>query len=132
MLYNVNNEKINHLTKRSLEDTIMDIINIYETETFDKWLRGLADRNAKARINVRIGRLSQGNPGDSAPVGEGILEMRIPYGPGYRVYYWYEQRCLVLLLCGGDKSTQSNDIAKAKQLVSELKRALKDSAEGNK
>ncbi|NKC16445.1 MAG: type II toxin-antitoxin system RelE/ParE family toxin [Gammaproteobacteria bacterium] len=93
--------------------------DIIKTATFDRWLRKLRDHRAKARIQMRIRRLSLGNPGDIKPVGEGLSEMRIDYGPGYRVYYMQHNSVLVVLLCGGDKSTQQNDIAKAKELASE-------------
>src|SRR5271170_4707631 len=93
---------------------------IRQTETFSEWLRNLSDSRAKARIAARIDRLALGNPGDVAPVGEGVSEMRVHYGPGYRVYFVQRGAALVVLLCGGDKSTQAGDIRKAKQLVSEL------------
>jgi putative addiction module killer protein len=80
----------------------------------------LKDRRAAARVQVRIDRLIQGNPGDVRPVGSGISELRIPYGPGYRVYYLQEGQRLIILLCGGDKSTQSADIAQAKEIAAVL------------
>lgn len=88
-----------------------------QTEEFKNWLKALRDANAKAKILVRIRRLESGNEGDSAPVGEGISELRIHYGPGYRVYYKRAGKALILLLCGGDKSTQAKDIRKAKTLA---------------
>jgi len=91
-----------------------------QTELFSEWLRNLSDGRARARIAARIDRLALGNPGDVGPVGEGISEMRVHYGPGYRVYFVQRGAALVVLLCGGDKSTQAGDIRKAKQLVSEL------------
>jgi putative addiction module killer protein len=93
---------------------------IRRTEAFSEWLRNLSDARARARIAARIDRLALGNPGDVAPVGEGISEMRIHYGPGYRVYFVQRGAALVVLLCGGDKSTQAGDIRTAKQLASEL------------
>ena len=93
---------------------------IRQTEGFSEWLRNLSDARARARIAARIDRLALGNPGDVAPVGEGISEMRIHYGPGYRVYFVQRGAALVVLLCGGDKSTQAGDIRTAKQLASEL------------
>jgi putative addiction module killer protein len=93
---------------------------IRRTEAFSEWLRNLSDARARARIAARIDRLALGNPGDVAPVGEGISEMRIHYGPGYRVYFVQRGAALVMLLCGGDKSTQAGDIRTAKQLASEL------------
>ena len=91
------------------------MIEIIKTSVFDEWLTGLRDRNAKARIEVRIRRLSLGNPGDAKPVGAGVSEMRIDYGPGYRVYFIQRGQLLVVLLCGGDKSTQDQDIGDAKE-----------------
>jgi putative addiction module killer protein len=93
---------------------------VRQTEVFSKWLGDLADIRAKAKIAARIDRLAQGNPGDVAPVGEGVSEMRIHHGPGYRVYYVQRGRSLVILLCGGDKSSQASDIRRAKQLASAL------------
>jgi len=80
----------------------------------------LKDKTAYSIINVRLRRLSLGNKGDSEPVGDGILELRIDYGPGYRVYYKQVKNKIVILLCGGDKSTQSRDIEKAKKIASNL------------
>ena len=81
-----------------------------------KWLAGLRDQKAIARIQIRIDRLALGNPGDVRPVGSGISEMRIDYGPGYRVYFSQRGSDLVILLCGGDKTTQTSDIEKAKRV----------------
>lgn len=97
------------------------MVEIIKTSVFDEWLSELRDRTARARIEVRIRRLSFGNPGDVKPVGEGISEMRISYGPGYRVYYLQHGPMLVVLLCGGDKSTQEKDIEDAKGLAKEWK-----------
>jgi putative addiction module killer protein len=94
---------------------------IRRTAIFLKWLRDLRDVRARARIQIRIDRLSLGNPGDAAPVGEGVSEMRIDYGPGYRVYFARRGNALVVLLCGGDKKTQNEDIARAKTLAKEWK-----------
>jgi putative addiction module killer protein len=80
----------------------------------------LADRRARAKIAARIDRLAQGNPGDVASVGEGVSELRIHFGPGYRVYFVARGRALVILLCGGDKSSQAKDIKTAKQLARDL------------
>lgn len=80
---------------------------------------GLRDREARARITVRIRRLSLGNPGDVKPVGSGVSEMRIDYGPGYRVYFIRRGDTVVVLLCGGDKRTQDRDIARALELARE-------------
>ena len=89
------------------------MVDVITSSTFDRWLRKLKDRRAAARVLIRIDRLAAGNPGDVKPVGGGISELRIDYGPGYRVYYLREGDRLILLLCGGDKSTQSADIAAA-------------------
>jgi putative addiction module killer protein len=92
-----------------------------KTEEFNRWLADLRDDNARAKILVRIQRLEAGNPGDAKDVGEGISEMRIDYGPGYRVYYKRIGREIFLLLCGGEKGRQSRDIKQAKKLALELK-----------
>ena len=89
------------------------MVDVVRSSTFDRWLGKLKDRRAAARVLIRINRLAAGNPGDVRPVGGGISELRIDYGPGYRVYYLREGDRLVLLLCGGDKSTQRADIATA-------------------
>ncbi|MBA1142092.1 type II toxin-antitoxin system RelE/ParE family toxin [Mesorhizobium sp. CCANP35] len=94
---------------------------VFETDTFKRWLEDLRDVQAKARIVRRIDRLAFGNPGDVKPVGEGISEMRIDHGPGYRIYFLQAGMVRVLLLCGGDKGTQSRDIAAAKRLAKEWK-----------
>jgi putative addiction module killer protein len=91
--------------------------DVRQTEIFSNWLRGLVDRRARAKIAARIDRLAHGNPGDVAPVGEGVSELRIHFGPGYRVYFAARARAVVILLCGGDKSTQAKDIKLAKQLA---------------
>lgn len=90
---------------------------ILKSSTFDAWLRRLRDRDAKARIEVRIRRLSLGNPGQSRSLAGGINELTIDYGPGYRVYYTFKGKTLILLLCGGDKSTQSKDIRLATKIA---------------
>jgi putative addiction module killer protein len=86
---------------------------ILKSETFDKWFSGLRDRQAKARIAARIDRLSLGNAGDVKPVGSGVSEMRIDYGPGYRVYFTQRGPIIIVILCGGDKRTQAADIKRA-------------------
>ncbi len=96
------------------------MIEIRQTEHYAKWFEALKDHMARARIDVRIRRLSLGNPGDVKPVGEGVSEMRIDYGPGYRVYFLTKGSELILLLIGGDKSTQEKDIAKAKQIAKDV------------
>jgi putative addiction module killer protein len=96
------------------------VIEIRETETFSSWLTALRDDQARARIAVRIRRLAFGNPGDVKPVGEGVSELRIHHGPGYRVYFVQRGTLLIVLLCGGDKTTQEKDIATAKRLAKEI------------
>lgn len=96
------------------------VTEVYRTYEFDTWLSKLRDREARSRILSRIIRLSLGNPGDVRPVGDGVSELRIPYGPGYRLYYTQTGVSIVVLLIGGDKSTQASDIAKAKQLAAGL------------
>lgn len=93
---------------------------IRRTQAFSDFLEGLRDLRAKALIVQRVVRLSQGNPGDAAPVGEGISELRIHHGPGYRVYYVQRGSVLIVLLCGGDKKSQSRDIRLAKELANNL------------
>lgn len=92
------------------------MVLIRKTNLFMKWLTGLRDQKAIARIQIRIDKLALGNPGDVRPVGSGISEMRIDYGPGYRVYFSQRGSDLVILLCGGDKTTQTSDIEKAKRV----------------
>lgn len=94
---------------------------IRRTSEFSDWLRDLRDIRARAKIITRLDRLATGNAGDVRPVGEGISELRINYGPGYRVYYVQRGQEYVLLLCGGDKSSQDADINAAKKLARELK-----------
>jgi putative addiction module killer protein len=96
------------------------MIEIRKTETFAKWLDGLHDIRARARTLVRIERLAAGNPGDVKPVGEGVSELRIDYGPGYRVYYKKQGQQVVVLLAGGDKNTQARDIKTALHLARNL------------
>ena len=96
------------------------MIEIRKTEIFAKWLDGLRDVRARARILVRIERLAAGNPGDVKAVGEGVSELRIDYGPGYRVYYKKQGQKVVILLAGGDKNTQAKDIKTALRLARNL------------
>jgi putative addiction module killer protein len=96
------------------------LIEVRQTERFRAWLAGLRDERARARILKRLDRAAGGNLGDVAPVGEGVSEMRIFYGPGYRVYFVQRGSELIVLLCGGDKSTQDADIAEAKALAKEI------------
>jgi putative addiction module killer protein len=98
----------------------LGVIEIRQTELFEQWFVSLRDRVARGRIDVRIRRLSLGNFGDVKPVGEGVSEMRIDYGPGYRVYFVQRGQTLIVLLAGGDKRTQDRDIATALELAREL------------
>jgi putative addiction module killer protein len=97
------------------------MVELIKSAAFDRWLSDLRDARAVARILARLDRLAVGNPGDVKPVGEGVSEMRIDYGPGYRVYFIQRGQLLVVLLCGGDKSTQDRDIARAKALAAQWK-----------
>lgn len=96
------------------------MLQIRKTETFAQWLDGLRDVRARARVQVRIERLAAGNAGDVQPVGEGVSELRIDYGPGYRVYFKKHGREVVILLAGGDKRTQSADIKTALRVARNL------------
>jgi putative addiction module killer protein len=98
-----------------------EMLEIVKSETFDSWFSGLRDRKARARIAARIDRLSHGNPGDVKPVGSGVSEMRIDYGPGYRVYFTRRGPIVIVLLCGGDKRTQATDIKRAIQIAGDWK-----------
>lgn len=93
------------------------MIELRQTETFRKWRLRLRDQRAKAIIASRLDRLAYGNIGDVAPVGHGISELRIHYGPGYRIYFQTRGQTIIVLLCGGDKSTQAKDIETAKRLA---------------
>ena len=96
------------------------MMEIRKTDAYAKWFDGLSDLRARARILVRIERLAAGNPGDVKSVGGGVSEMRMDYGPGYRVYYKKHGREVVILLAGGDKRSQANDIQAALQLARNL------------
>jgi putative addiction module killer protein len=123
-----------HLQISILQDTIVLTLSkqrseryepmntINSTEDFDEWVDGLADRKARALIYIRIKRAELGNFGDSKPVQDGVLEMRIDFGSGYRVYYAREGRVVYLLLCGGDKSTQKADIKRAAAMWATIKK----------
>lgn len=95
-------------------------MEIRKTDVFANWLDKLKDPKAKAKVLVRITRLADGNPGDVKPVGKGVSEMRIPYGPGYRVYFVQQRNQLIILLAGGSKKTQSKDIQTAITLMENL------------
>jgi putative addiction module killer protein len=96
------------------------VLEIRQTDEYAAWFQRLRDRQAQVRINARIRRLSLGNPGDVKPVGEGVSELRIDYGPGYRVYFIQQGNTLVVLLAGGDKRTQDRDIQTALTLARNL------------
>jgi putative addiction module killer protein len=93
------------------------MIELKQTKTFRKWWKGLKDRRALGVILARLDRLAFGHAGDAEPVGNGVSELRIHYGPGYRIYFQRRNDTVVILLCGGDKSTQSRDIKRAKRLA---------------
>jgi putative addiction module killer protein len=96
------------------------IFEVQQTEVYAQWFGALRDRQARARIDARVRRLSLGNPGDVKPVGEGVSEMRIDHGPGYRVYFVQRRMTVVVLLAGGDKRTQNRDIGVALELARRL------------
>lgn len=93
------------------------MVEIIQSRTFAKWLGELSDRRAAMRIRARIDHLSRGLQGDAKSVGEGVMEARVHYGPGYRLYYLRHEPVLVVMLCGGDKSTQAKDIRMAKRIA---------------
>ena len=109
------------VVRAAFDNYSFQMIELIRSATFDRWLSGLRDRRAVARIAARLDRMAAGNPGDVQPVGEGVSELRINYGPGYRVYFIQQGPVLIILLCGGDKSTQSKDIKQAKVLAEEWK-----------
>lgn len=110
------------MTARSRLDTLAAMIEIRKTEVFAHWMDGLCDIRARARVQVRIERLACGHSGDAKAVGEGVSELRIDYGPGYRVYFTRRGAAVVILLAGGDKRTQAADISTAIR----LKRSLQE------
>ena len=97
------------------------MIQIQQALAYAKWFTGLRDRVARARIDIRIRRLSLGNAGDAKPVGDGVSELRVDHGPGYRVYFIRRGEVVIVLLAGGDKSSQDEDIRNAKALARDLK-----------
>ena len=96
------------------------MFEVRKTEVYARWLDGLRDTRARARVLVRVERLAAGNPGDVRPVGEGVSELRIDHGPGYRVYFKKLGRTIIVLLAGGDKRTQSDDVKRALRLARNL------------
>lgn len=96
------------------------MLEVYQTDDFSRWFEKLKDRKAKARIQARIDRIELGNFGDVEPVGEGVSELRLFYGPGYRLYFTKRSSVVVILLTGGSKSSQAKDIKKAKELAKQL------------
>lgn len=105
------------MTGCSRLDTVGGVIEIRKTDVFARWLDGLRDIRARARVQARLERLAAGNPGDVKPVGEGVSELRIDYGPGYRVYLKQCGQRLIFLLAGGDKRSQSKDIRAALRMA---------------
>jgi putative addiction module killer protein len=98
------------------------VLQIRKTDVYAEWIDNLRDQQARARILVRVERLAAGNPGDVKPVGSGVSELRIHFGPGYRVYFTQRGQDIVILLAGGDKSSQSNDIQTALHLATNLEK----------
>lgn len=96
------------------------MFDVRQTELFADWLQGLRDRAAKARIEMRLRRVALGSLGDVKPVGEGVGEMRIDYGPGYRLYFVRREQIVIILLCGGDKGSQTRDIERALRLAAQI------------
>jgi putative addiction module killer protein len=97
------------------------MLEVVKSATFESWFSSLRDRQAQSRINARIRRLSLGNAGDVEPVGSGVSELRVDYGPGYRVYFMQRGHVLAVLLCGGDKRTQDADIKRAIKISKDWK-----------
>jgi putative addiction module killer protein len=97
------------------------MLEIRQTEEFERWLKRLKDPAARAKVLIRLRRFAMGNPGDVRPVGSGVSEMRVDYGPGYRVYFIQRGALLIVVLCGGDKSTQQRDIRRATEIAARLR-----------
>ena len=100
------------------------MFEVLTTDEFDLWLSDLADERARTKIASRVARLRFGNAGDAKPVGEGVSEMRVHHGPGYRVYYKQTNKTIIVMLCGGDKSTQEKDVRRAKKMAAELRKGM--------
>ena len=96
------------------------MLEVQKTDEFDEWLSNLADQKARQKLLPALSASASAIPGDVKPVGTGVSEMRVSYGPGYRVYFKQTDKTVVLLLCGGDKSTQEKDIKRAKEIAAEL------------
>ncbi len=101
-------------------------MNLLKTEVFDKWLKKLKDRQAKAIIQVHLNRLIENKFGKIKPIIDGVYEKKINYGPGYRIYFMRFDQNIIILLCGGDKSTQKNDIKQAKNLIKDVEKEMKE------
>ena len=100
------------------------VVTVARSATFDQWVKGLRDRRAVARINMRLQRVENtGNLGDASSVGNVVSELRINYGPGYRLYFMRERQSVIVLLCGGDKDSQQRDITRAKRIADEWREA---------
>ena len=108
------------LTPRDFVTYKLQMIELRQTKIFTEWLDGLSDQHATARIAQRLVRLQSGLFGDVKPVGQGLSELRIDYGPGYRVYFLQRGQVVIILLCGGDKGSQRRDIERAQRLAAEL------------
>lgn len=102
------------------------MLSLRQTEEFATWFRGLRDRSAMKRIAARLDRAAAGHFGDAEPVGDGVREMRLHFGPGYRIYFIQRERVVVVLLCGGDKATQGADVRRAKALAKEYDDGAED------
>jgi putative addiction module killer protein len=99
------------------------VFRLIETEAFSVWLGELRDGHARSRVQMRLDRLALGNPGDVKAIGGGLMELRIDYGPGYRVYFFRRDREMIILLAGGDKRTQRGDILRASELMELIRSA---------
>ena len=117
----VENRGSPNVVRALIDNYSCHMAELIRSATFARWLSGLRDRRAVARIAARLDRLASGNPGDAQPVGDGVSELRINYGPGYRVYFIQRGPVLIILLCGGDKSSQDKDIKQAKVLAEQWK-----------